>query len=154
MPEAAEAAGTPEAAVAIEPPILHPDGLLATQAALSPQHREIVDLFLEEAPRRIGAISAAVASDDRGQAARLAHTLAGSANSLGAARLADACARLEALAHEPGGPHGPRAPLAGPIEAVHLELGQLRAALGSAGHRDDGPALPGDDRTIWLDPLA
>jgi signal transduction histidine kinase/CheY-like chemotaxis protein/HPt (histidine-containing phosphotransfer) domain-containing protein len=164
MPDAAETPGAaeipemPGAAEAIEPPILHPDGLLAAQATLSPQYREIVDLFLEEAPRRIGAISAAVASDDRGQAARLAHTLAGSANSLGAARLADACARLEALAHEPRQagalPADPGAPLAGPIEAVHLELGQLRAALGSARHRDDGPALPNDDRVVWLDPLS
>jgi CheY-like chemotaxis protein/HPt (histidine-containing phosphotransfer) domain-containing protein len=150
---AADASISSEAAEAPEPPMLHPDGLLAAQATLSPQYREIVDLFLEDAPRRLGAISAAVASDDRGQAARLAHTLAGSANSLGAARLADACARLEALAHEPYEPHRPRAPLAGPIEAVHLELGQLRAALGSAGPGDDGPALP-DDGVTWPDPLS
>jgi signal transduction histidine kinase/CheY-like chemotaxis protein/HPt (histidine-containing phosphotransfer) domain-containing protein len=108
------------------PPILDPAGLLGSSSTLSPQHREIVELFLEEMPHRLAALGAAVAGDDRPRLARLAHTLAGSASSLGAARLADACARLEALAQEAD---QPSTLLAGALETVHQELLQLQAAL-------------------------
>jgi HPt (histidine-containing phosphotransfer) domain-containing protein len=108
------------------PPILDPAGLLGSTATLSPQHREIVELFLEEVPHRLAALGAAATRGDRTQVARLAHTLAGSASSLGAARLADACARLEAVAQEEA-----RAPavLVGPLATVHQELRQLQTAL-------------------------
>jgi CheY-like chemotaxis protein len=114
---------------AARPPVLDPDGLLGTQTALSPQHREIVELFLAEVPRRLAALSTEAARGDHGQVARLAHTLAGSASSLGAARLADACVRLEAVAHDD---HQPVARLCGQVDAVREELGRLQAALAEA----------------------
>jgi CheY-like chemotaxis protein/HPt (histidine-containing phosphotransfer) domain-containing protein len=108
------------------PPVLDPAGLLGTGSSLSPRHREIVELFLAEMPRRLAALSVATASGDRPQVARLAHTLAGSASSLGAARLADACARLETLARAED---QPSEALDGQVAAVHHELHQLQAAL-------------------------
>jgi CheY-like chemotaxis protein/HPt (histidine-containing phosphotransfer) domain-containing protein len=108
------------------PPILDPAGLLGSTSTLSPQHREIVELFLEEMPHRLAALGAAVAGGDRPRVARLVHTLAGSASSLGAARLAHACARLERLAQEDG---QPVAMLADKLAAVRQELRQLQAAL-------------------------
>jgi CheY-like chemotaxis protein len=108
------------------PPILDPAGLLGSTATLSPQHREIVELFLEEMPHRLAALSAAATRGDRSQVARLAHTLAGSSSSLGAARLAHACARLEALAQAED---QPTEVLAGSLETVRQELRQLQATL-------------------------
>ena len=126
------------------PPIVDPAGLLGASGALSPQHREIVELFLEEVPRRLAMLGTAAARGDRDQVARLAHTLAGSADSLGASRLAAACARLEGLvrgqAQAPGG-----LPMAEAIGAVHQELEQLQAALPGvrpSPEREAGSAVP------------
>jgi CheY-like chemotaxis protein/HPt (histidine-containing phosphotransfer) domain-containing protein len=143
---------TPAVKTPEQPPILDPAGLLGAGVAISPQYREIVDLFLEEVPRRLDALGAAATRGDRAQVARLAHTLAGSASSLGASRLAVACAGLEALARAdsrpagrdttangPGGDSndtsaGGQLPPPGPsltkaIDTVHRELRQLQAAL-------------------------
>jgi CheY-like chemotaxis protein len=118
-------------------PIVDPAGLFGSDSA---QHRELVALFLEEVPRRLSALSTAAARGDHGQVARLAHTLAGSADSLGAARLAAACARLERLARDRApGSGGPLASgrLAEAIGAVHEELQQLQAAVaGRVAERD------------------
>jgi CheY-like chemotaxis protein len=143
----------PDAPPTDPPPILDPAGLLGADAQLSPQHREIVELFLQEVPRRLMTLTTLAARGDRDQVARLAHTLAGSAYSLGAARLADACSRLETLvrgaAHAPnGGPAQERAGWAGSladgalaeaIDAVHQELQQLQAALGGDGGEAEDP---------------
>jgi signal transduction histidine kinase/CheY-like chemotaxis protein/HPt (histidine-containing phosphotransfer) domain-containing protein len=133
------------------PPILDPAGLLGAGARLSPQHREIVELFLEEVPRRLTTLTAMAARGDRDQVARLAHTLAGSAYSLGAARLADACSRLETLvrgeAHAPNSCPAQDRPgwtgsltggaMTEAIDAVRQELRQLQAALGRAGVEEE-----------------
>jgi HPt (histidine-containing phosphotransfer) domain-containing protein len=101
-------------------------------------------------PRRLTTLTTMAARGDCDQVARLAHTLAGSAYSLGAARLADACSRLETLvrgaAHAPnGGPAQDRPGWTGSltggamteaIDAVHQELWQLQAALGVDGVDD------------------
>jgi CheY-like chemotaxis protein/HPt (histidine-containing phosphotransfer) domain-containing protein len=127
-PPDAPASSSPATGAAESRPILDPAGLLGAPGALSPQHREIVRQFLEEAPRRLATIGTAAGRGDRDRVARLAHTLAGSAASLGASRLADACARLEGLAR--GQAQAPGSlPLAEAIGAVHRELEQLRAAL-------------------------
>jgi CheY-like chemotaxis protein/HPt (histidine-containing phosphotransfer) domain-containing protein len=111
------------------PPIIDPAGLLGSTSTLSPQHREIVDLFLTEMPQRLAALSAAVARGDRDQAARLAHTLAGSADSLGAARLADVCAQLETFARDR---RHLSLHLTEKLAAVRRELHQLQTALAGA----------------------
>jgi CheY-like chemotaxis protein len=151
-----EPAASPAAQTTEVPPILDPAGLLGSVAVLSLQHREIVDLFLEEVPRRLNVLTLAAARGDRDRVARLAHTLAGSADSLGAARLAAACAQLEALVRDqpsagsrdhdsltPARPL-PDGLLADAIGTVHQELQQLQAALtsstlqGSTGGEDGG----------------
>jgi CheY-like chemotaxis protein/HPt (histidine-containing phosphotransfer) domain-containing protein len=125
-PGPAASAGPASADVGELPPILDPAGLLGSSSTLSPQHREIVELFLEEMPHRLAALGAAVAGGDRTRVARLAHTLAGSASSLGASRLAHTCARLERSAHDDG---QPVAMVASMLEAVRQDLHQLQAAL-------------------------
>jgi signal transduction histidine kinase/HPt (histidine-containing phosphotransfer) domain-containing protein/DNA-binding NarL/FixJ family response regulator len=82
----------------ISPPVLDPASLFGALGQPRAEHREIVDLYLQETPRRLAALKQAAQAGDREQVARLAHTLAGSAGSLGAVRLAAACAQVERLA--------------------------------------------------------
>jgi HPt (histidine-containing phosphotransfer) domain-containing protein len=111
------------------PPVLDPAGLLGASATLSPAHREVVDLFLAEAPRRLDALGGALGRGDRAESARLAHTLAGSASSLGAGRLAAACADLEALARDD---LQPSQRLAVQLDAVRQALREVQTALAGA----------------------
>ncbi len=80
--------------------------------------REVATLFLEDAPRRLAALRGALGRGDAVAAAREAHTLQGSAASLGAAPLARLCAVLE----------GPGSGPAAAPEGLAL-LGQLDAEL-------------------------
>jgi signal transduction histidine kinase/DNA-binding response OmpR family regulator len=139
-------AEAPELRPAPESPVLDSAGPLGSGTTLGPHQLEVVELFFQEAPRRLTALTTAAAQGDRGQVARLAHTLAGSASSLGAARLAAACARLEALARDD------REPLSEAIELVREELRLLEAALtGSVAGRaaqaepEDAPRTPAGD---------
>lgn len=59
--------------------------------------REVVDIFLEDAPQRVAAIREAATSGDAKALARAAHTLKGSAGHLGAKGLQALCARLEEM---------------------------------------------------------
>jgi HPt (histidine-containing phosphotransfer) domain-containing protein len=56
---------------------------------------ELIELFLQDAPVRLGAIREAIAREDWAQVAASAHSLKGSCGSLGAVRMADLCGRLE-----------------------------------------------------------
>ena len=56
---------------------------------------ELIELFLQDAPVRLGAIREAIAGEDWAQLAASAHSLKGSCGSLGAVRMADLCGRLE-----------------------------------------------------------
>jgi CheY-like chemotaxis protein/HPt (histidine-containing phosphotransfer) domain-containing protein len=158
--EPAPVSAPPAAQVHELPPILDPAGLLGSATELSPPHREIVELFLEEAPRRLSTLTTASARGDCDQVARLSHSLAGSANSLGAARLAAACVRLETLARDPPRPadgdsvHDRAAStvpltdglLAEAISTVRQELQQVQAALaGRTAERAGGARRAPDD---------
>jgi HPt (histidine-containing phosphotransfer) domain-containing protein len=58
---------------------------------------EIVELFLEDSPRLMGEVRAAVAAGDAGALKRAAHTLKGAASNFGAAAVVAACLELEAM---------------------------------------------------------
>ncbi len=60
---------------------------------------QLIDLFVEAAPQRIGAICAASA-DGRDDAQMAAHTLKSSAGNLGAMRMWAICQNLETMASE------------------------------------------------------
>jgi HPt (histidine-containing phosphotransfer) domain-containing protein len=59
---------------------------------------ELVDGFVEDTEHRLDLLDGALASQDAGAAARLAHSLKGSSAQLGFQRLAATCASLERLA--------------------------------------------------------
>lgn len=61
---------------------------------------EIIDLFLQDLPRRMQLISDALSRQDAAALKSAAHSLKGSARNLGAARLAALCAELEKLGQE------------------------------------------------------
>lgn len=56
---------------------------------------ELIDLYLEDAPRRIAALREALAAMDESGLKRAAHTLKGSSANLGARRVAELCSQLE-----------------------------------------------------------
>ena len=58
----------------------------------------LIDTFLDNTPRILADARSAIAAKDAGELRRSAHTLKGSGSNFGAARLCDACARLEHLA--------------------------------------------------------
>lgn len=62
--------------------------------------REIVGLFLADAPRRITAIEAAIAANDAGALLIEAHAFKGAASNIGATALQAVCDRLEADSRE------------------------------------------------------
>ena len=59
---------------------------------------EILQVFLEEVPKRIRALDAAAAAGDVSQVARLAHSLKGSSGNVGARSLFDVAQRIDDLA--------------------------------------------------------
>jgi len=122
------------------PPILDPAALFGRGGQPRTEHREIVELFLRETPRRLEALRDAAQGGDRDQVARRAHTLAGSASSLGALRLAAACALVERLARAEASSHdestGPPAgadltPVAAAIGDIPAAFAELEAVLRS-----------------------
>jgi len=76
---------------------------------------EILDLFLEDAPRQIAALGEAITQGRWEEAGRLAHTLKGSASNVGAEPLRHAAWSLEQ--HAKGEPDGPSSDLLARCEA-------------------------------------
>jgi HPt (histidine-containing phosphotransfer) domain-containing protein len=59
---------------------------------------DILTLFLEEVPKKIRTLQAALEANDAAQVARLAHSLKGSTGNLGAHAMLDVCRRIDDLA--------------------------------------------------------
>lgn len=60
--------------------------------------KEILTLFLEEVPKKLRALQAALAAGDAPQAASVAHSLKGSSGNIGASSLMAMCRRVDDLA--------------------------------------------------------
>jgi len=72
------------------------DGFAALQAEGEPDLIvELIDLYLEDAPRKVASMLEAVALADEGALGRAAHSLKGSSASLGAGQVAALCGELE-----------------------------------------------------------
>jgi HPt (histidine-containing phosphotransfer) domain-containing protein len=95
-PRAAEPAAAPVDGAAV----LDEAGLLTLVGGDNGLLRELAGLFLEDSPLRLAEIESALEGSDRESLERAAHTLKGSAASLGGARTADVALRLEKLAQE------------------------------------------------------
>ncbi len=58
---------------------------------------ELIDLYLEDAPRRIAALTKAASNSDWSEVKRAAHNLKGSSANLGVQLVSEVCAELEAF---------------------------------------------------------
>lgn len=86
--------------------------------------RDMIDLFLKEAARRLDEMRAATAAGDAATLVSLAHTVKGAAASLGARALQARCAAIEACARE-----GQTAPAAEAVRGLEEDYGRLAIAL-------------------------
>ncbi len=86
--------------------------------------REVVGLFIADAPRRLDAIGQAIAAGDAEELSRAAHALKGAAGNIGAVAIQAVCATLEADAKTGlGGDMGAR------MTQLHRLLDETRSAL-------------------------
>jgi HPt (histidine-containing phosphotransfer) domain-containing protein len=85
---------------------------------------ELIDIFLDDTPTRLGELARAIASGDPEGTMQSAHALKSSCAQLGAMQLSDYCRQLEAMgrAQEIGSAH----PL---LTAAQAEFERARAAL-------------------------
>jgi HPt (histidine-containing phosphotransfer) domain-containing protein len=104
--------------------VLDEEGLVALVSSDTRLLQELAGLFLEDSPKRLAEIRAALDSGDVSSLRTAAHALKGSAGSLCGASTADAALRLETLAEEGD---LPRAHPAYP--ALRDELSKLQQAL-------------------------
>jgi len=110
-------------------------GVLAELRALSGAGQdllaEVVGVFVDEAPRQIQALQAALAGGDAALVLRAAHRLKGSANGVGARAMGDVAAAIESAAR--GGDVGRAAREAqGLAEAFDAARAALEREIGRA----------------------
>jgi HPt (histidine-containing phosphotransfer) domain-containing protein len=108
-------------------PALEPSAI-ANLRALSPDDpdflRELIDIYLEDTPLRLGEIETALTKSDGPMLVRAAHTIKGSSGNFGAAQFA----RL-ALDIEAHGKAGNFAAAAAVVPGLTAEFARVRAAL-------------------------
>jgi HPt (histidine-containing phosphotransfer) domain-containing protein len=85
---------------------------------------ELIDLFLMDMPKRIQQMDDALARQDANSLRVAAHTLKGSSKNMGAQRLAQICAELEAQSREASFTHAPQL-----IAAIKMQAAELTLAL-------------------------
>jgi PAS domain S-box-containing protein len=86
--------------------------------------RELIDLFISDAPGHIAAIHAAVQADNAELLRRHAHRFLSATTNIGARRLSELCADIEGLARA-----GDLAPIAAMAQTLDAEREQVQAAL-------------------------
>jgi two-component system, sensor histidine kinase and response regulator len=88
---------------------------------------EILQLFLEEVPKKIRLLHAALNSGDAPQVARIAHSLKGSSGNIGANSLHDVCRQIDDVAKSGDLPRVTPllAALTDEFQRVELEIRQL-----------------------------
>ena len=122
------AAAAPEEAAVIDRGVL--EDLRGLQAAGGPDFLgRLIREFLAEVPAKLEALREAVARGDARALERAAHALAGSSASLGALRVAGACAELEALGRSGDTAHA----LRGPLTRLEEEIQRAREPLAAEG---------------------
>lgn len=111
-----------------ETPIISPEAI-DNLRSLNPDDndeflREIIGIFLEDAPLRLNELSSALASSDLRSFVRAAHSIKGSSANVGATVLCAAAGRLEHKANAEG-----MSDVAALIEEVHQRFIEAKLAL-------------------------
>lgn len=86
--------------------------------------RDLIQIYLEDAPRRLEEIETALTQGDARQLAAAAHSLKGSSANFGAANLRSRCEKIEAL-----GRSETLAPAEAELTGLREELARVRADL-------------------------
>jgi two-component system, sensor histidine kinase and response regulator len=116
------AAGIKPAKIESLPPAIDLQPLInAGMGDIVPQ---LIEIFLQTAPRDIEKAAAALRNSDATDLENAAHKLKGSSSNLGAARLRDLCQRLEKLGRD-----GPLQDAPELVAAVEAEFGRVRTEL-------------------------
>lgn len=76
--------------------VINPDRLQEVAMGDDEFLRELIDLYLSDAPRQLEALGRAVSSEDRAAVSAAAHKLKGSCGNVGAEGLVALCQKLEA----------------------------------------------------------
>jgi two-component system sensor histidine kinase/response regulator len=105
-------------------PVLDREALLDRVGGDREFLQEIASLFIQDCPRLLGGIKAAVSREDAQGLEHAAHTLKGSVANFGAEAARQAAFRLEALARS-----GDLTPAAEALSALERELGRFTEAL-------------------------
>jgi HPt (histidine-containing phosphotransfer) domain-containing protein len=85
---------------------------------------EILNLFLDEVPKKIDSLRRAVTTGDALQVQRIAHSLKGSSGNIGARAMYDVCRQLDDRAKS-----GELARLQPLVEALDAEYGKVERAI-------------------------
>jgi HPt (histidine-containing phosphotransfer) domain-containing protein len=110
------------------PPVLDPD-VIESLRQLTPKGepdvlKELLTLFLEDAPARIEKLRAGWQAGDAVAVQRAAHSMKGSSGNIGATQLYAVCSRLDAQ-----GRSGDLAPLAPMVETLDAEFAKVTTAI-------------------------
>jgi len=85
---------------------------------------ELIDLYLEDVPRRFELMRSAISAGDRSEVQRQAHTVKGSSGNLGARGISQICDRMEHLT-----PVGPRFSMPMLMDQLELEFSAVSVML-------------------------
>jgi CheY-like chemotaxis protein len=128
LPTGDEGTATAANAEAAEPPFDR-SAILARVEGDQDLLQEIVALFLEETPRLLSDVQAAIARRDAAELSRAAHTLKGSVGNFGAKRAYDEVVKLEAI-----GKGGDLTDAQRTYDGLEREIDRLVAALRALAH--------------------
>jgi|WetSurMetagenome_2_1015567.scaffolds.fasta_scaffold1050922_1 HPt (histidine-containing phosphotransfer) domain-containing protein len=99
---------------ASDTPVFDKAGLLSRLMDDADLVRAVIEVFLADMPRQFESLAAAVASQDRETAERIAHSVKGAASNVGGEHFREVASLLEDLAHD------------GDLDAVSGHLAELR----------------------------
>jgi HPt (histidine-containing phosphotransfer) domain-containing protein len=85
---------------------------------------ELIDLYVEDVPRRFEIMRSAISDGDRSAVQRQAHTVKGSSGNLGALGIAQICDRMERLEFD-----GPDSNLQALMDQLEQEFSDVRIML-------------------------
>jgi two-component system sensor histidine kinase/response regulator len=95
--------------------------------------KELVVLFLDDAPSQLAALRGAIEEEDADSVERIAHTLKGSSGSMGAKKMAEICGELQNVGASGDPARAPRL-----FERLEEEFGRVRPALEAELARSQG----------------
>ncbi len=105
-------------------PVFDDETLPMLESLLGKDFPDVLETFLDDAPKRLAALERAFADGDLPGMERAAHTLKGAASNLGAVELTECCAQLVRDCRSGAAPHAEAQ-----VSAIREALARAEAAL-------------------------